>query len=70
MVKKSYCGLSDEAQHRIRQIRMAYPDFMSLKGKALERVTHVALVSFAKDGASISRNPYDENGRRILVHVR
>lgn len=49
---------------------MAYPDFMSLKGKALERVTHVALVSFAKDGASISRNPYDENGRRILVHVR
>ena len=38
MVKKSYCGLSDEAQHRIRQIRMAYPDLMSLKGKARERV--------------------------------
>lgn len=70
MVKKSYCGLSDEAQHRIRQIRMAYPDLMSLKGKALERVTHAALVSFAKDGTSISRNPYDKNGRRILVHVR
>ena len=70
MVRKSYCGLSDEAQHRIRQIRMAYPDLMSLKGKARERVTHAALVSIARDGAPISRNPYDKNGRRILIHVR
>ena len=49
---------------------MAYPDLMSLKGKARERVTHAALVSIARDGAPISRNPYDKNGRRILIHVR
>lgn len=68
--KGSYCGLSEEARLRIRQIRLSYQDIMELKGKRLERVTYAALLSFAKEGAPIVRNPYDERGGRIIVKVR
>lgn len=66
----SYCGLSDEARQSIRQMRLAYQDVMTLKGKALERVTHVALASFVKEGAPVVKNPFDESGKRQLVKVR
>ncbi len=70
MKRGSYCGLSDAARQRIRQMRLAYQDVMTLKGKALERVTHAALASFVKEGAQMVKNPFDESGKRMLVKVR